>query len=481
MTELLGFDVDTENPELAKIIKAALPDAPCRLGNRARPGVFLYFWGGGGEVPSMKFVNEREETIFEVLGKGRQFVAPPSMRKSGLPYEMTGEDDFPALMDLPEINQEDIDRVVEAVRAAGFFIERKGSGYCDKPTPEELKAYVDLINLPDVVEDVRRYLENDAPISVEGQRGHDNARNVWHRCVDLGCPPDRVVGLMWAYWDSRNCPPWEDEDALEAELSGLIHSRRSPIGSRNEKAFLERTWEDPFNAQERVEYEEAERKKAARFDLEPLSEVLEKYETTEEEWAVDRLLPAAGVAVIFGKPGAFKSFIALDIALHIAGGGAWCGRDTRQGSVIYVAAEGVAGVRKRLAGHFKFYGEMGTQRDAPFYLVKEAPNLGAEVGDYPALVKAVEAQGVVPSVITIDTLAQTLEETTRTGRGCSISSPTRRSSRRTSIALSSSSTTSGSRTRSECEGIPACTAASTPSCVRTEKSFACAPRLSSPR
>lgn len=68
----------------------------------------------------------------------------------------------------------------------------------------------------------------------------------------------------------------------------------------------------------------------------------------EPEWLVTDYLPAGGFAVLFGKPGSSKSFIALDIAYRITSGQKWFGgRAVDQGNVLYVVAEGVAGFKLR--------------------------------------------------------------------------------------------------------------------------------------
>lgn len=54
---------------------------------------------------------------------------------------------------------------------------------------------------------------------------------------------------------------------------------------------------------------------------------------------VTGLLPLGANIVVFGQPGCGKSFLALDLGLHIAAGQAWLTRPVQQGGVVYVAAE----------------------------------------------------------------------------------------------------------------------------------------------
>lgn len=67
-----------------------------------------------------------------------------------------------------------------------------------------------------------------------------------------------------------------------------------------------------------------------------------------EAWLVKHLLPATGVATIFGESGAGKSFTVIDIACHVALGREWQQRRVAAGRVVYVAAEGAGGIRRRL-------------------------------------------------------------------------------------------------------------------------------------
>lgn len=63
---------------------------------------------------------------------------------------------------------------------------------------------------------------------------------------------------------------------------------------------------------------------------------------------IDGLLYRETVARINGKPGAMKSFVALDMAGHVSNGLQWNSRPVLMGSVVYLVAEGHAGIRKRV-------------------------------------------------------------------------------------------------------------------------------------
>jgi AAA domain len=127
------------------------------------------------------------------------------------------------------------------------------------------------------------------------------------------------------------------------------------------------------------------------------------------------VLPRQGVAPLFGKPAALKSFVALDLALHCAAGRDWAERRTHQCPVIYLACEGAGGFLKRKTG-FRLVHE-DWPLALPFHLISTAPNLGGQKGDLTGLIEAIEKAGVKPGLIVIDTLAQTLGGAEENGAG----------------------------------------------------------------
>lgn len=119
-------------------------------------------------------------------------------------------------------------------------------------------------------------------------------------------------------------------------------------------------------------------------------------------WTVKHVIPASSIGMLFGGSGTFKSFIALDAGLHVVHGLPWMGRQTKQAPVLYIAAEGGAGLWSRInAWHRARNLKWG---DVPFYVVPAALDLGA---DSWRVVDAAQALGVSPGMVIIDTLSQT--------------------------------------------------------------------------
>lgn len=118
-------------------------------------------------------------------------------------------------------------------------------------------------------------------------------------------------------------------------------------------------------------------------------------------WTVRGVLPADGLAALYGPSGSGKSFLVLDIAAAVAGGVyEWFGRRVTQCPVTYCALEGEGGVGKRLQAWSHHHGKPipGALRFVaqPFSIL--------ETGDVDELAKAVQAAGGAGGMVIVDTL-----------------------------------------------------------------------------
>jgi RecA-family ATPase len=133
------------------------------------------------------------------------------------------------------------------------------------------------------------------------------------------------------------------------------------------------------------------------------------------EWRIKGVLPKQGVGLIYGKSQSFKSFIAMHMALCVTLGRSWAGKRVEKTAAVYIAAEGAAGLRKRKAGYVKTWRNLPAEVD--FHLVPAAPNLGTEKGDLEALIASIEAAGVNPGLIVVDTVAKAIGAGDENGHG----------------------------------------------------------------
>jgi len=77
-------------------------------------------------------------------------------------------------------------------------------------------------------------------------------------------------------------------------------------------------------------------------------------------WVVKNLLPAQGLAIMYGQSGTGKTFLLLDLLLAIACSDEWFGHPVAKTSVCYVCLEGINGIYQRIAAW-----EIATGRPVP--------------------------------------------------------------------------------------------------------------------
>lgn len=120
-------------------------------------------------------------------------------------------------------------------------------------------------------------------------------------------------------------------------------------------------------------------------------------------YVIKGTLSRKSYAMIYGQPGAGKTFVALDMAYHVAAGREWHGRKVKAGGVLYLAYEGMGGMGKRARALLQHY---GTQ-DVPLYIQPASHDLRTGEGRR-ALAKDIAALPEVPSLIVFDTFAHAL-------------------------------------------------------------------------
>jgi hypothetical protein len=66
------------------------------------------------------------------------------------------------------------------------------------------------------------------------------------------------------------------------------------------------------------------------------------------DWLISTVMERGTLGLLFGDPGAGKSFLALSWSCAIATGLNWLGKPVQRGSVIYIAGEGFGGIGRRV-------------------------------------------------------------------------------------------------------------------------------------
>ena len=185
------------------------------------------------------------------------------------------------------------------------------------------------------------------------------------------------------------------ESVRDARLGQLVHSYHVPFGALRERLAA-------FDASHRLLSISALRGEEMLLALakDPPRTLVPGYVFEEQ------------LHVIFGAPGSFKTFIALDLALSVASGRLWLGRmPTRRAGVVFFAGEAAASLYARVAAWLAARGLSGDEiTKLPFTMIGMVPTLGRGedgLSDAIARVRAAEdTHGVKTGLVVLDNMTR---------------------------------------------------------------------------
>lgn len=134
-----------------------------------------------------------------------------------------------------------------------------------------------------------------------------------------------------------------------------------------------------------------------RFRLVTLEEMLALPLPT---WQIDGLWEQGGVVMVYGEGSSGKTFLVVDLSMHLVRHMDWHGRNVEGGAVIYVNADG--GIRFRLrpqAWEFEF---PDVPKLFPFLIYNDRIDM-REKGTFQAFVDDVQQQTQAPAIVVLDT------------------------------------------------------------------------------
>lgn len=156
-------------------------------------------------------------------------------------------------------------------------------------------------------------------------------------------------------------------------------------------------WEAPAPTDEATGDEPGETLKAPRFQTFTLKQM---GAMPRPQWLVRGLLVENTASMLSGDSGTFKSFTALEMALCVATGRDFHGREVKQGPVVYVAAEGFYTAFERAQAWAQV---RGCELPANIYFLPVPVNV-AEIDTAQAF--ADEIAELSPVLVILDTLSQ---------------------------------------------------------------------------
>ena len=344
--EVCGFDIDIRDSGAQAVVfsawRDAMPDfhakltsAPHRIGqapktliplrySRPVPKQSRAFYAPGDDKPHK----------VEALGVGQQFVAYGIHPDTHKPYTWNGGGELLNIniADLPVVTPEEVAQALEvaaeALEMCGWSLTRERTD--GTPSDGSITRWPHGEYRPVVCDGV--------PGSVLDALGHIDAED-YDSWIATGqaLKAEERNGATWAFdawvaW-SKGSSKWQEHD--EDRWSGFLGERT------NLSRIMQVAQITPFKAVDDADYMEED---LDDTDYKPVLHLVED------------LVPLNGDTMIWGKSGEKKSFLALDIALHVRYGRPWHGRKVRKGRVLYLAGEGLAGIQKRVIAWRKHHG-----------------------------------------------------------------------------------------------------------------------------
>jgi len=249
------------------------------------------------------------------------------------------------------------------------------------------------LDAPASIDRVKRLLASAAP-AVEGEGGDDATYRLACRVRELGVSEETANDLM-ATWNERCEPPWEPDELADKIAHAYDYAQNG------EGAWAVEAASSMFGGY------------APPADEKPAPSKWKLYfpkdqdAWPEPEWLIPGLLPKQGLAMIYGKPGTWKTFAALDLTLGLAAGlPTWGSSAAAPAPVLYLAGESPRGIGKSRRPAWQIF--RGVERvalDETFAIGPDMPKAydPLQVRD---MVEAVQATGYAPKIVVVDTLAR---------------------------------------------------------------------------
>jgi hypothetical protein len=309
------------------------------LARTAGGGYHVYFEYAPGIQRSIRALHPAVDT----LGAGGYAILPPSRTVDGRRYEYIYDAD--------------------PVAPPSALLDRIYLSQRERPTLTSMPTGVKT--LPYYAEDLQLWLKLDEPGG-----WHEAQRTLVARWVQRGIDPTTITAMAPAF----RRPPYTIEQTI----------REIGISARG--------------AQEKFGKPEAPpRQQGAILSLEEL-------ETQDPpEFLVDGLIPEKSFGYIYGDSNTFKTFVTLDLALSIAYGVPWQGRQAKQATVVYILGEGQGSFAKRVRVWRAARGL--SEYDAPFYALLHPVYL-TDKEEVPRLISLIDQKEIKPAFIFLDTIAR---------------------------------------------------------------------------
>lgn len=322
--------------------------------------------------PSNWLGSKEAESGLDLRSSGNFIIAPGSVRKRGR-YEV--------------VNAIDPQPLPEWLRQ-----------HCTKARPRADQTPLVELDQPGALARAVDYLRQ-APPAIQGHNGDDQTYKVAAQVKDMGVSEYQAQLLMLEHYDPRCVPPWGEEGIAAKVASAFAHGQNPP-GSK--VVTMDGFEPVPLSADQTTL---AAAQKRVGFYTEMFDDI---GPDLDQVHIVQGLLSPGAMSVLYGQSNVGKTFVAMDLAFHIAAGERWGDKRCEQGLVLYIAAEAGRSARNRVVALRRHYGK----KAVPFALAPCPVDLFSSDESAAAIVREVrrlaEALGQAPIMIVIDTLSRAL-------------------------------------------------------------------------
>ena len=354
------------------------------------------------------------EHLFYRLPEGE--IVPPSASKLAKHVDVRSHNSYvlvapsrtrDGVYEWAEGSWEDGLKGIKAAMADEAYVAKAKANFKEKS--EDHDNWIIEPDMPENVDLASYWLANDAQIAVEGRGGDALAYATAAHLKSYGISPELALDLMWEHWSPRCKPPWvaSDLEHLTSKINNAYRYNTSPPGNVT-TAYKAAVHAKMFAPVSRDDLPNGLGVNAGRFRFVDATGL---GNARPPEWLIEDFLMADTQALMFGAPGTFKSFVALDIGLTLANGGCWEWKETwrssiqGKGRVLYALSEGRAQLINRIHGWMS-HRQVEAAPDW-FHIADPVPHVGEDIAPFLQGALAMSPDGY--DLVIIDTVGRSMQ------------------------------------------------------------------------
>lgn len=397
---------------ILKTVRQHFGDLPIRIGRYPKAGYVI----ACDDTPYMRVEfgpKDRRERV-EILSNGRQFVAH-GLHPSGTEYRWVRS--LPPKDQLKKVSREQLEAFLSDLRTA--------LPEASEIATEGVEAVVDQAALKGDLATIMKAV-NATPNTSEHFPSRESYRDYGY-AIKAALPdhPNEALALFqdWcARWqDGENDPRLVEADWRRMKPPYRIGAERIyRLAAETSNGGFDRAeqWFDEKIAAEQTPFSKTSEAflgpngagvggAEGRYNFEDFGAAADKALHSGGVPLIKGLLDQGAMSILYGDSNVGKTFVAMDLAYHVATGKPYGGMKTAGGLVVYVASEGGLAARKRLAALRNKYGG----ENVAFLLLAYPLNLRdvkADIGPFIEAVRAIRSERGPVALVVLDTLSRVM-------------------------------------------------------------------------